>query len=147
MNIYADAMAAPMPADEFPISPHRLSVCVARILRERCQTPSIVPQGDRTLLVTPFIQVSADELERIARLRGPSGKWMSGRYRLQFAISGKNSERSELSITSQILANPAPGAILPPLMGPGGPMRGMAVPSNGSLERRWREIMRKRCGG
>lgn len=146
---FGSAVAPPPPAAEFSIPADRLRSCIGRVLREHGQTPSALRQKGRVLLVTPFSWISADELERISRRPGgSSGKWMGGRYRLLFAISGLNSDGSELAITSQILADPlpsaAPGARL---MGPGGPMRGIVAASNGLLERRWREILKKRCGG
>ncbi len=145
------AIAAPPPTViEFSLSAERLRSCIERVLREHGQTPLTLRQRDRVLLMTPFAWVSADELDRISRTPGGSaGKWTGGRYRLLFTISALNSGGGELAITSQILADPVPGATPGSrLMGPGGgPMRGIPVGSNGSLEGRWREILKKGCGG
>lgn len=149
VRVFGTVIAPPPTVAEFSLPAERLRSCIGRVLREHGQTPSALRQQARVLLVTPFTWVSAEELERITRSPGaPAGKWTGGRYRLLFAISALNSDRGELTITSQILADPLPGATPGPrLMGPGGPMRGMPVASNGSLERRWREILKKRCGG
>ncbi|MBE3604226.1 hypothetical protein IMX07_11390 [bacterium] len=107
-------------------------------------------QQDRQVITTPFEWVSGDGLKKIARPdRISTGEWIGGRYRMVFVIVPEHGGHSRLTIIPEIFGEPAPGpAKTPQLMGPvDGPMRGVAVGSNGALERRWLEIVKQNCGG
>ncbi len=120
------------------------------MLRAHSELSTTMRELDRRVLTTPFKWVSAGELKKIARPeRISTGEWIGGHYRVVFIIVPESGGHSGLSISPQIFGEPAPeSSTLPPLMGPGvGPMRGVPVGSNGSLERHWLEIVKKNCGG
>jgi hypothetical protein len=135
---------------EAPLSPDRLLKCIEHALHQHGDMASSMHQQDRQVITTPFKWVSADGLKKIARPeRISAGKWIGGRYRVVFIIARERGGHSRLTIIPEIFGEPAPGpAKTPQLMGPvGGPMRGVAVGSNGALERRWLEIVKQNCGG
>lgn len=137
-------------AIEFNCASNRLNACIERTLSARGAMVTMTRQQNRLVLATPFKWVSVDGLKQIARPeRISTGDWIGGRYRVVFIIVPERGGHSRLTIIPEIFGEPAPGsAKMPPLMGPvGGPMRGVAVGSNGSLERRWLEIVKKNCGG
>jgi hypothetical protein len=132
---------------EFDVEANRLQPCVEENLRKDGERPIAVATKNQILITTRFREVTTEELNKIARLRGSVEDWSGGRYRLQFAIRAEGRGRSSLSATAQILANPS-AAYRPrfPLMNPARPIEGSFVPSNGELEWRWRDILRKSCG-
>ncbi len=130
---------------EFAVEANRLQPCVEENLRKDGERPIVVATKNQTLITTRFREVTIEELNKIARLGGSAKDWSGGRYRLQFVIRPEGRGRSSLSATAQILANPS-AAYRPRLMNPARPIDGSFVPSNGELERRWRDILRKSCG-
>ncbi len=100
---------------------------------------------NQTLITTRFREVTIEELSKIARLRSSVKDWSGGRFRLQFVIRPEGRGRSSLSATAQIIANPS-AAYRRRLVNPARPIEGSFVPSNGELERRWQDILRKSCG-
>jgi hypothetical protein len=130
---------------EFTVDANRLQTCVEERLREEGERPIAVATKNQILITTRFREVAIEELTKIARLPGSVGDWRDGRYRLQFIITPEGQSRSSLSATAQILANPSV-AYRRHLMNPARPIDGPFVPSNGELERRWRDILRKSCG-
>jgi hypothetical protein len=115
-------------------------------LRKNGERPIAVATKDHTLMTTRFREVTIEELNKIARLpRGSVEDWSGGRYRLQFVITPEGRGHSSLSATAQILANPS-AAYRRRLMNPARPIEGSFVPSNGELERRWQDILRRSCG-
>lgn len=139
-----------LPATAFASDPERLAPCIEHALRQQGETPATMRQQAQLIVTTPFKWVSADGLKKIARPeRISTGEWIGGRYRVVFIIARERGGHSRLTIIPEIFGEPAPGsAKTPPLMGPvGGPMRGVAVGSNGALERRWLEIVKKNCAG
>jgi hypothetical protein len=129
---------------EFDVEANRLQPCVEENLRKDGERPITVPTKNQTLITTRFKEVTIEELNKIARLRGSVEDWSGGRYRLQFVIRPEGPGRSSLSATAQILANPSAG-YRRRLMNPARPLEGSFVPSNGELERRWQDILRKSC--
>jgi hypothetical protein len=121
-----------------------------QMLRARGEMSTSMRQQERLVVTTPFKWISAGGLKKIARPERISvGEWIGGHYRVVFVIVPERGGHSRLTIIPEIFGEPAPcSSQTPPLMGPGGgPMRGVAVGSNGSLERRWMEIVKKNCGG
>jgi|SRR5690242_12404661 len=130
---------------EFAVEANRLQTCVEERLREDGERPIAVATKNQILITTRFREVTIEELNKIARLPGSVRDWRDGRYRLQFVITPEGRSRSSLSATAQILANPS-AAYRWRLMRPGRPIEGSFVPSNGELERRCQDILRKSCG-
>ena len=132
---------------QFEVEANRLRTCVEENLRKDGERPIAVAMKNQTLITTRFREVTIEELSKIARLRGSVEDWSGGRFRLQFAIRPEGRGRSSLSATAQIFANPSAAYRRRfPLMNPARPIEGSFVPSNGELERRWRDILRKSCG-
>lgn len=132
-------------AAEFDLEANRLQPCVEENLRTDGERPIAVATKNQTLITTRFREVTIEELNKIARLPGSVRDWRDGRYRLQFVITPEGRGRSSLSVTAQILANPS-AAYRRRLMNPVRPIEGSFVPSNGELERRWQDILRRSCG-
>jgi hypothetical protein len=130
---------------EFAVEANRLQTCVKEKLRKDGERPIAVATKNQILITTRFREVTIEELNKIARLPGSVEDWRDGRYRLQFVITPESPGRSSLSATAQILANPS-AAYRRRLMNPARPIEGSFVPSNGELEWRWRDILRKSCG-
>ena len=141
------ARCAPMANSvaEFAVEANRLQTCVEEKLREDGVRPVAVATKNQILITARFRKVTTEELNKIARLRGSVEDWSDGRYRLQFVITPEGRGRSALSATAQILANPS-AAYRWRRMNPARPIEGSFVPSNGELERRWQDILRKSCG-
>jgi|SRR5579875_278939 len=139
-----------LPATAFAFDSNRLDTCIEHALHQHGDMASSMRQQDRQVITTPFEWVSGDGLKKIARPdRISTGEWIGGRYRMVFVIVPEHGGHSRLTIIPEIFGEPAPGpAKTPQLMGPvDGPMRGVAVGSNGALERRWLEIVKQNCGG
>jgi hypothetical protein len=130
---------------QFTLEANRLQPCVEENLRKDGERPIAVATKNQTLITTRFKEVTIEELNKIARLRGLVEDWSGGRYRLQFVIMPEGPGRSTLFATAQILANPS-AAYRRRLMNPARPIEGSFVPSNGELERRWQDILRRSCG-
>ena len=130
---------------QFEVEANRLRTCVEENLRKDGERPIAVAMKNQTLITTRFREVTIEELSKIARLRGSVEDWSGGRFRLQFVIRPEGRGRSSLSATAQIIANPS-AAYRRHLVNPARPIEGSFVPSNGELERRWQDILRKSCG-
>lgn len=129
-----------------PVQATGLKACVEETLSAHGETPSEAP-GRRETLLTALKRVTSERLREIARLPGSTERWDQGMHRLQLIITQESARESHLAVRALILAKEVPRARQgPPYpMGAVRPTDWRPVQSNGTLERKWGEIIRARC--